>query len=234
MLNHLLEASIRIVFSSLMSVPLILFGYFMFHFYPNTDCFSDYLKHTNAAVAHPIAWPDNGLLTIAFDSHFFSKNRKAILALMHQYQFAGVLSLSKHQSCRAQALSMNELLKLEKQGWEITVLQKPLHKNKMPDTLKQISFDDDNINDMPSPDVTKQKIYDMTFYNKALNYQKAFINSLEKTKTRNGWMMLYFHTSKQAKIKNPITIAQLDQVLKVVKYSHIPVVLQEQVVRVSQ
>lgn len=224
MFNRLLEASIRIVFSSLMSVPLILFCYFMLHFSDNTDCYSDYLKHIpTAAVTPPIAWPDNGLLTIGFEHHFFVNHKKMIMQLMQSYHFSGVLALSHHQSCRAQALSIAELLQLQKQGWEITSMD------------KKPRFDDkDSINDMPSPDKTKQKIYDLSLHAHPLDYQQAFMQHLEATKIRNGWMMLYLHAQHHTRITKSITIAQLEPLLKMIKYSHIPVVLQAQVLKISQ
>lgn len=211
------EAYIRIVFSSLMLLPLIILIYFIIHFSETSDCLTVYFKNKPISAAKPIAWPDNGLLTIGFDSDFFIKNKKTIIELMNKYQFPGVVLISNEKSCHAQSLSMYQLIRLQNQGWEIT------KKNKLIEGQHAI-------NDMPAPDIEKLEIYDMSHSKNSMSLTK----SLQETSLRNGWIILYFHTNIDSQIEKPMSIAKLNHILHTVKRSHIPVVLQEQVLRVSQ
>ena len=217
MLN--LTIYIRIVFSSLMLLPLIILVYFTLHFSESPDSLSLYFKNKTASSVEDIAWPDNGLLTLWFDSEFFVKNSKTIVDLMNKYHFSGVISLSHSKSYRAQSLSVYQLIMLQNLGWEIT------EKNGRGDMDGE-----HKINDMPSPDKKNQVIYDMS-----IDADGAILtNFLNKTKRRNGWIILYFHTLGGSQIERPMSIAKLNHILRMVKHSGIPVVLQEQVLKVSQ
>ena len=216
MLNF--NAYIRIVFSSMMLLPMIILGYFIVHFSERHDCLTLHFKHRPVLAAKPIAWPDNGLLTIWFDSDFFVKNKKKIMTLMNRYQFSGVISLFNGKTCRTQSLSLYQLVMLENQGWEISETN---------------AFVDGEhaINDMPAPDRKKQAIYDLSHDGDEVSLTKY----LKETRERNGWIILYFHTNNMdSSEKKPMSIAKLNHILQIVTHLGIPVVLQEQVLRVSQ
>jgi hypothetical protein len=212
-----LETYIRVIFSSLMLLPLIILGYFVAHLSDTSDCLTGYYKNKPVSGAKPIPWPDNGLLTIWFDSHFFIKNKRTIMELMDKYQFPGVISVSNEKSCHAQSLSMYQLIRLHNQGWEITKTNKPIN-------------GEHAINDMPAPDRKKQVIYDMSHSKKNVSLNEF----LKETSLRNGWIILYFHTNMDSKIEEPMNISKLNHILQNVSSSQIPVVLQEQVLKVSQ
>lgn len=212
-----LEASIRIVFSSLMLVPLILLIYFTLHFSQSPNCLALYFKNQPKAAAKLIAWPDNGLLTLWFDGDYFAKNKNKIMALMNKYHFPGVISLSDTKSCRAQSLSISELMMLHNQNWEIT--------NTSPFVEGEHA-----INDMPAPNRRKQVIYDMS----SNKEDATFTRFIKETSLRNGWMILYFHSNSTSQVKKTRRIDELNHILNIVKYSGVPVVLQEQVLTVSQ
>ncbi len=211
--------TIRIVFSSLLLLPLIVLGYFIVHALERPDCISLYLKNKTSVAVKDISWPRRGLLTVWFDSTFFNENSDAIVKLMHHYQFTGVISLEKYKSCRIQSLSIHQLILLQNQGWEIT-------ETKMMDA----QHGEHKINDMPAPDMNQQVIYDMSSGADDLKLKQI----LKETKVRNGWIILYFHGPLEAQVQNPASIAHLNHILKTVKATGIPVVLEEQVVRVSQ
>ena len=212
-----LEVYIRIVFSSLMLLPLIILGYFAVHFSESPDCLTLYFKNKPVSAAKPIAWPDNGLLTLWFDSDFFIKNKKTIMELMNKYQFSGVISLSNGKSCRAQSLSIYELIMLQKQAWEIT-------------ETNPFVDGEHAINDMPAPNRKKQAIYDMA----NSKDDGTLIKFIKETKVRNGWIILYFHTNTGSQVEKPMRIAALRHILQTVRHTDMPVVLQEQVLTVSQ
>ena len=86
------------------------------------------------------------------------------------------------------------------------------------------------INDMPAPDMNQQVIYDISSGTDDSKLKQI----LKETKVRNGWIILYFHGPLGAQVQNPASIAHLNHILKTVKATGIPVVLEEQVVRVSQ
>lgn len=217
MLN--IKIYIRIVFSSLMLLPLIILAYFTLRFSESPDSLSLYFKNKTASSVKDIAWPDNGLLTLWFDSDFFVNNSKIIVDLMNKYHFSGVISISHSNRYRAQSLSVHQLIMLQNQGWEIA--KKNGH---------GWLDGEHKINDMPSPDKRSQVIYDMS-----INGDGAILtNVLNKTKKRNGWIILYFHTLGGSQIERPMSIAKLNYILRTVKHSGIPVVLQEQVLKVSQ
>ena len=212
-----LKLYIRILFSSLMLLPLIILAYFIMHFSENPYSISLYFKNKPATTVKGIAWPDNGLLTLWFDSAFFAKNKKTIVALMNKYQFSGVISFS--QGSHARSLSKYQLIMLQNQGWEIT----------QTNTLRDV-MGEHEINDMPAPDPRGQVVYDMSSGGGNIR----LINFLKETKVRNGWIILYFHTIVGSKVAKPLSSAKLNHILQMVKHSGIPVVLQEQVLKVSQ
>lgn len=217
MLN--IKIYIRIVFSSLMVLPIVILVYFVTSFSGSSDCISLYLKHKSASTFKNIAWPDKGLLTLWFDSSFFVKNAKPILDLMNKYQFSGVISLSNGKSCASQHLSLNKLNMLQNQGWEIT----------RTDRLHYVSGEH-GINDMPAPDKKNLMIYDLS----SRSNDVALKQFLKETKVRNGWIILYFHPILESQAEGEMNISRLDHILRLVRRSDIPVVLQEQVVKISR
>jgi hypothetical protein len=212
-----LNAYIRIVFSSLMLLPVIILGYFTVHVSEGSDCLATYLKNKPDLATKLIDWPDKGLLTIWFDGDFFIKHKQKIMALMNKYQIPGVLSLSNNKNCYAQGLSISQLIKLQEQGWEVSI------KN-------TFASGQQAINDMPAPDRTKLVINDLSIRNNELTLTKH----LKETSVRNGWMILYFHTNNDVPAEQLISMSQLDHILQMVRQSGIPVVLGEQVLMVSQ
>jgi hypothetical protein len=167
-----------------MVLPLIILVYFIIHYSEYPDCISLYFKNEPVSKVKRIAWPDNGLLTLWFDSTFFANNSDAILALMNKYQFSGVISLSKDKSCRAQSLTIHQLILLRKQGWEITETKIPHEK-----------AGEYAINDMPAQNLRHQVIYDIAEDGAEIMLPKY----LQKTQQNNGWIILYFHTIIDAK-----------------------------------
>lgn len=205
---------IRLVFSLLMLLPFVILVYFIINWPSSRDCLALYTKNRSVKTVAPIAWPQKGLITLWFEGALFYQNAQSILPLMDKYQFRGVISLESGKSCSAQFCSINQLIALRNHGWEITanhLQQKQQHK----------------INDMPIIDPTK-----IVFYDVLDDSSHASISAiLKETKKRNGWVVFYIHAQKTT--LHPINITQLNQVLRVIKYSNIPVVLQEQVLRVS-
>ena len=217
MLN--IKIYIRIVFSSLMVLPIVILAYYIINFSGSSDCLSLYFKHKSVLVVKNIAWPDKGLLTLWFDSSFFVKNAKPILDLMNKYQFSGVISLSNGKSCASQHLSLNKLNMLQNQGWEITKA----------DRFQDVSGER-GINDMPAPDAKNLAIYDLS----SGSNDVALKQFLKETKVRNGWIILYFHPILESQAEGEMSISKLDHILRLVRRSGIPVVLQEQVVKISR
>ena len=214
-----LKSYIRIVFFSLMSLPLIILIYFSINFSQHSSCISLYVKNKSSITIKNIAWPKKGLLTIWFDSAFFIKNSKTIMALMNKYQFSGVISLSKSNRCRPQSLSGNQLSMLQNRGWEITETN----------ALHAVNGQHE-INDMPAPMAENLAVYDMSS-----NRDDATLSTfLKKTNVRNGWIILYFHTNASSQPDKLISVAKLNHILRMIKRSGVPVVLQEQVLKVSQ
>ena len=203
-----LKSYIRIVFFSLMSLPLIIFFYFIINFsqQPNDMTFKN------------IAWPDKGLITLWFDDIFFIQNKKYIMDLMNKYHFSGVISLSNNKPWHSRSLSRYQLIMLQNSGWEIT------NTNLLPHVSGQ-----HKINEMPTSRGQHLAVYDMSSGGDNI----ALATFLKKTNVRNGWIVLYFHKNMSSPEKKPISTAKLNRILQIVKQSEIPVVIQEQVLRVS-
>lgn len=213
------SVAIRVIFSSLMLVPLIVLVYFIVHALERPDCISLYLKNKPSVSVKEISWPERGLLTVWFDSTFFNENSAEIVNLMNQYQFTGVISLENDKSCRIQSLSIHQLIQLQNQGWEISEKK-----------ILNAQQGEHKINDMPSPDINQLVIYDMSSDTDDSKLQQT----LKETKVRNGWIILYFHGAFGSDFEKPMSIVHLKHILKIVKATGIPVVLEEQVLRVSQ
>ena len=214
-----LNLTIRIVFSSLMLLPLIVLGYFIAHTLERPDCISLYLKNKPSVSVKDISWPNHGLLTLWFDGAFFNENSDEIVKLMNQYQITGVISLEKNKSCRVQSLSIHQLILLQSQGWEITET-----------TILDNKKSEHKINDMPASDINQRGIYDMSSGTDDSKLKRI----LKQTKVRNGWIILYFHRRGGDHRENAMSINQLKHILNIVRASDIPIVLQEQVLKVSQ
>jgi hypothetical protein len=134
---------------------------------------------------------------------------------MNHYQYPGMISLPKGKRC---PLSISKLMMLNDKGWEITKT-----------TSLAVMNGQHDINDMPASDAKKHVIFDITdTQNEAL-----FAHYLEKTKTTNGWLIVYFHHPSSQE-KKTMSDAKLHHVLQMIKRSNIPVVVQSQVLRVSQ
>ena len=214
-----LNLTIRIVFSSLMLLPLIVLGYFIAHTLERPDCISLYLKNKPSVSVKDISWPNHGLLTLWFDGAFFNENSDEIVKLMNQYQITGVISLEKNKSCRVQSLSIHQLILLQSQGWEITET-----------TILDNKKSEHKINDMPASDINQRGIYDMSSGTDDSKLKRI----LKQTKVRNGWIILYCHRRGGDHRENAMSINQLKHILNIVRASDIPIVLQEQVLKVSQ
>ncbi|HBI21597.1 MAG TPA: hypothetical protein DDY37_03265 [Legionella sp.] len=209
-----IDTYVRVVFSSMMVLPVIILFYFIGHFSKTPHCMSLYLKNKPVSIIKPIAWPHHGLLTLWFDNAFFEENNKIIMPVMNQHHFSGMISLANDERC---PVSLSKLMMLHRDGWEITTSS----------ALKVVSGQHE-INDMPAADAEYHVIYDMSHpVNEAL-----FGEFLTETKTRNGWIVLYFHTTGDA--QKSMSSAQWHRILQIIQHSKIPVVLQSQVLKVSQ
>lgn len=200
---------IRLIFSSLMILPVIILIYFIVYFSKHPDCISLYLQRSSH-LSPPIVWPHQGLLTLWFDQRFFEKNNAILLPLMNKYQFSGMISLAEGKNC---PISISKLIALNNTGWEITNT-----------TNVTVIKGQHEINDMPMLDSTKQVIFDAS----SPQNQALLANYLQRTKTSNGWIILYF--DNQTLLNKKIII----EILQMIKHSKIPVVLQSQVLRISQ
>ncbi len=212
-ISHL-DIYIRCVFCGFMLLPLFILCYFIVNLFHNPDCITLYLHNKRISSTPRIAWPHQGLLTIWFDNSYFEQNNASILPLMQQYQFPGVISLASGQSC---PISISKLLKLQHVGWEI-----------IPSAKFSFIHGQHAINDMPATDAAKYVIYDIS----SPAYERLLEHFLAETKARNGWILLYFHTSSTA--KKAEESERLGRIFRVIKHANIPVVLHKQVWRVSQ
>lgn len=213
------NAFIRIVFSSLMFLPLMILVYFIINFSSSfdSDCFSSYSKNKPNTPVMNIAWPDNGLVTLWFDGSFFGRNLENIVHSMNQYHVPGGIVLNNGRSCSAQFLSIKQLHAMNLQGWEII------------ESSAKKQYVGQKINNMPVLDPKK-----MVFYDMSSNKGDALLSkAMNKTKKRNGWIILYFHSNESAQQKSTFNASQLGHTLRMIKRLGMPVVLKEQVLKVS-
>jgi hypothetical protein len=216
MLNF--NAYIRIVFSSLMILPIIILIFFIINFAKSQDCINSYLTYKHPSTVKKIIWPDRGLITFWFDSNFLVNQSKEILEQMNRYKYSGVISLPKGKSCYSLSLSIPQLDKLNIQEWEVTGTK-----------IETKGDEKGKINEMPVLEPQKIVVYDIS----NLSNQANLSTFLRETAERNGWIILYFHPVENSPITRTISLSKLKHIFKIVKRSHMPVVLREQVLEVS-
>ena len=209
-----IDTYVRVVFSSMMVLPVIILFYFLGHFSKSPDCMALYLRESGGEAIQPIAWPHHGLLTLWFDNDFFEAHHKIILPVMKEHHFAGMISFANDKRC---PLPIATLRMLQRDGWEITK-----------SSVLNVVSGQHAINDMPAANAANHQIYDMS-----VPVSEAVFNLfLTETKRRNGWGLLYFHTPVDA--QQSMNGAQWRRILAIIQDSKIPVVLQSQVLNVSQ